>query len=699
METPQDTPISVMVAANPAQASVAAQGNVKGDVFQDASADVMAVATPARPSDAALVVVGNVKGETLQERFLRFKKERQRERALVKRSSCKPIGSARNVDDLRRRFVEVCRGYLGVPYAKGKHEPDEVDFNAPLFLDCCGLVRRAVQDLEDDFGFKIGKWNQAYQLETLSKEISFEELKPGDLVFIEGTYFEENRKPQRHNCVHVEVFIGGESGEATIGSRWSRSNLAEGKVRGVQIHDSYRFASKNYEIHRFIFRSLDTWLHGVCRSQSYPDVASATATLECGGKSIFQDEEDESGDENEHGGFSPDPYRESPVFYVGEGNNWKVIADTLEARGWRRLPFEAGFSTRFDLKWVEQRAKIDYKRHLPGQLVNHIPNNDVITSKARFLDTMRAHKEATGQDFVYHPLSFATDRGSGEKLAALAAAELDTSTAWVLKPSRGLGGNGIEIVRGPAALREYLFPAPRDLALDPVSKLKPTEGWVVQRYIENPLLLAGRKFDMRAYCIVARTTPHLWFFRPGYCKVALEPYKPDDLSDRLSHLTNACVQKTHSEYREKRGQHIWSEAEAEAELISSGRHSLEKGPFWPGIHEHMKRSLATIFEASKDLLERRDGYFDMWGVDFMLDDEFGLHLLEVNSNPAMFFDSSQTLHELVPDLIATTLDLMLEAQKPCGSEQGSQNAPASVATPPSLELLVDEASGFIYGKN
>jgi hypothetical protein len=647
------------------------------------------------PTDASLVLVGNVQGESLQERFLRFKKERQRERALSKRSATHTMGAIRNVEQLRRRFVDVCRGYIGVPYARRSHDPDEEEYNAPLFLDCCGLVRRAVQDLQEDFGFKIGKWNQAYQFETLTTEVPFEKLKPGDLIFVEGTYFDKQRRAQKHNIVHVEVFIGGFSGESTIGSRWSRSNAAEGKVRGVQIHESYKYTSKNYEIHRFHFRSLDTWLHGVCKSQSYPDSTSTAASLDCGGNSIFQDQE-ESGNEDDSGDFVPDPYRDSPVFYVGEGNNWKVIAETLEARGWRRLPFEAGFSTRFDLKWVEQRAKIDYRRHLPRQLVNHIPNNDVITSKARFLDTMRDHRDVTGEEFAYHPLSFATERGSAEKLAALAAAEDDPSAAWVLKPSRGLGGSGIEIVRGPALLREKLFPPPRDLATESASRAKPVEGWVVQKYIENPLLLAGRKFDMRAYCIVARTTPHLWFFRPGYCKVALESYNSDDLTNRLAHLTNACVQKTHPAYSETlRGQHIWSEEEAEAELIASGRYVTEMGTFWPSIHEQMKRALVTVFEASKGLLERREGYFDMLGVDFMLDDNLRLHLLEINSNPAMWFDSSPTLRKLVPELIESTFDVVLQAQRTSGSEQREA---ASVSAHSPFELLVDEAGGFLYGK-
>lgn len=656
------------------------------------------------PSEDVIVVGGGSGGETLQQRFLRFKKERARERALAKQSLQQPLPRARadacedsqesvrrrDEDQLRARFVETCKQYLGVPYARKSHEPDDPDYGSPLFLDCCGLVRRAVQDLQEDFGFRIGKWNQAYQFETLPEEVALDQMKPGDLVFVEGTYFDTAKKPQRHNIVHVEVFLGGETGEATIGSRWSRSNPAEGKVRGVQIHPSYKYASKNYEIHRFVFRSLAPWLRGVCRSISYPDAAtgSAAAALKCGGKSIFQDSESE---DEEASTYVPNPYGDAPVFYVGEGNNWKVVAEALERRGWRRLPFDAGFSLRFDLKWVEQRSKIDYRRHVEGQLVNHIPNNDVITCKTRFLDTMHAHEAASGSRFVYHPSSYTSER-AGDKLRALAEAEAEPEAAWALKPARGNGGTGIELLRGARALRERLFPEPRDLA-DPSAApaRRPLDGWVVQRYIERPLLVQGRKFDMRAYCLVARTEPALWYFRPGYCKVALERYDPEDLDNRYAHLTNACVQKSHPQYRElHRGKHIWSEDEVEAELRSQGSMAAGAEFSWSAVHADMRKALAWLYWASRERLERRPGYFDLLGIDFMLDADLRLHLLEVNSNPAMFFDSSPTLEELVPSLIGTTLEVVLKAQ------QDTSVAASALEVPAPFELLVDEASGFVH---
>lgn len=76
--------------------------------------------------------------------------------------------------------------------------------DAPLYLDCCGLVRQAVSDLADDFGFKLGRWNQAYQFDTLpDRKEGVHELSPRDLIFYEATFKDPTaNKPQKHNMVH-----------------------------------------------------------------------------------------------------------------------------------------------------------------------------------------------------------------------------------------------------------------------------------------------------------------------------------------------------------------------------------------------------------------------------------------------------------------------------------------------------------------
>ena len=47
---------------------------------------------------------------------------------------------------------------------------------------------------------------------------------------------------------------------------------------------------------------------------------------------------------------------------------------------------------------------------------------------------------------------------------------------------------------------------------------------VIQKYLENPLLLEGRKFDYRCYCFIACAKPLLVYFHPGYLRLSMNKY-------------------------------------------------------------------------------------------------------------------------------------------------------------------------------
>lgn len=157
---------------------------------------------------------------------------------------------------LRRAFIEQARKYIGVPYSKSACRPEHKD--ATFYLDCCGLVRQVLRDLEPMFGFTIGQGNQAYQYDTLPVTLnSTEEMLPGDLIFYTGTYHNP-ASCQAHNVVHVEIYTG--VGRSTIGSR-------HGQV--VSEHSEFEFEghkSERYHSVEYVFKSISTWLDGVCRS-------------------------------------------------------------------------------------------------------------------------------------------------------------------------------------------------------------------------------------------------------------------------------------------------------------------------------------------------------------------------------------------------------------------------------------------------
>ncbi|TFK13909.1 sodium/hydrogen exchanger 1 [Platysternon megacephalum] len=193
---------------------------------------------------------------------------------------------------LRMKFLEQAKSYIGVPYAKKYHQPGTPEYESPLFLDCCGLIRRVVHDLKSEFGFCIGRGNQAYQYDTLPITLPSEEhMKPGDLIFISGTYFDPGRRRQFHDIVHVEIWLG--SGERSLGARWKRGRL--------QIFDSYRFVSPSYGDMEYHFKSIETWLQGTCVSHC-PEHKWASVRELPGRKSVFYPEAEQQEPADDDGG-------------------------------------------------------------------------------------------------------------------------------------------------------------------------------------------------------------------------------------------------------------------------------------------------------------------------------------------------------------------------------------------------------------
>mmetsp|Transcript_53937 Transcript_53937/g.106410 ORF Transcript_53937/g.106410 Transcript_53937/m.106410 type:complete len:908 (+) Transcript_53937:46-2769(+) len=492
------------------------------------------------PPAAELLIIGDATmgdSASLQNSFKKFRDQKIKENNLRKaiRDATTAGGRTKEFKEaLRSKFVETAKRYLGVPYGiKYKKEEDPV---APLYLDCCGLVRKVVQDLQEEFGFVIGKWNQAYQMDTLPIVLEEADLKPGDLVFYEGTYNSTRSKTQKHNNVHVEIFLGGETGEGTIGSRFHRGN--------VSIFPSYKFNSTTWTLVRHHFRSLDTWLDGVCKSHcdEHPWHNDSHNYLETAGRlSIFcdagqqdcdaggeEEEEEEDGGKEEYSNVVPkdgqlelvdqeeqvelqeetpivggassnqcshedlskdngnaptaataisaisatsakhpkrvSTFRTTPAastaspisvntsaknnsstkatssrtastsssktttvttssskvppsvstvvpkegprcYYLGKTNGWKLVRAAMDKRGWTMMPTEYHFSNRYGFKWVERRNQIDYIAHVPGQLVCHIPNNDIITTKIGILCTLRDKfcKNQPGRAARVHP--------------------------------------------------------------------------------------------------------------------------------------------------------------------------------------------------------------------------------------------------------------------------------------------------------
>ena len=243
-------------------------------------------------------------GPSLQDAFKKYRGARKQQKRTVPASKLRELAAARRAKDpvgdnawLREKFINHCKKYIGVPYAERYHKEGDPLYGKPLYLDCCALFRRSLQEMRADFGFDVGTWNQAYQFATLPKAVEFPDVRPGDLMFVEGTYFTGRKRPQKMNIVHVEMYLGEEYGTGPESVLSSRDHWG-----CVEIHDSFKYTSPWYEITNRHWRSIDDWLEGRCDPVVCPDSFKdhdpyGDKALRLGKKSIFDDPAEAAGDE------------------------------------------------------------------------------------------------------------------------------------------------------------------------------------------------------------------------------------------------------------------------------------------------------------------------------------------------------------------------------------------------------------------
>ena len=75
-----------------------------------------------------------------------------------------------------------------------------------------------------------------------------------------------------------------------------------------------------------------------------------------------------------------------------------------------------------------------------------------------------------------------------------------------------------------------------------IGNLKTTkETTIVQRYITDPMLINGLKFDLRIYVLLSSVDPvRLYIYEDGLVRFATEKFSLDEehLKDKFRHLTN-----------------------------------------------------------------------------------------------------------------------------------------------------------------
>lgn len=101
---------------------------------------------------------------------------------------------------------------------------------------------------------------------------------------------------------------------------------------------------------------------------------------------------------------------------------------------------------------------------------------------------------------------------------------------WIAKPAGLSRGRGIQV-----------FSHLDDIAAYTRGK---DHNWIMQKYIENPMIVNNRKFDLRIWVLVTDINPlTIWFWNKPYVRFPAADYNDANLDDRFIHLTNNSVAK------------------------------------------------------------------------------------------------------------------------------------------------------------
>ena len=193
---------------------------------------------------------------------------------------------------------------------------------------------------------------------------------------------------------------------------------------------------------------------------------------------------------------------------------------------------------------------------------------------------------------------------------------------------------------------------------------------IVQKYIEKPLLVYKRKFDIRVFGLLTSVNGILrgYFYEEGYLRTSSKEFSLKALNNKYVHLTNDAIQQTANDFGKFESGNKLSFSDFQKYLkVTEDLKPKYKGQngtvnFYKQILPQIRHLVAESFRAvafKKIDPLRKNFSFEIFGFDFMIDEDFAVYLIEANTNPCLETNSA-ILSRIIPNMLDASFRLAVD---------------------------------------